>query len=196
MVCLNEVPRKIYGNGLCTPTYKQHLVHIPRFSPPTPFISSDFSVLFCNQTDSIKCRYIGEFGTTLYSTKRSGFPPIRNLLYVCLYLPQSTALQNFFGFLNFRSRHFVEYLRKGIGTTESLLLGRPPPTETQPTLQVGFKHTIAVLGRLGSVSTATLISTTVLPVQCSAVQFSSVPVPYTVGYETDVMRYFRIQLQL
>lgn len=71
----------------------------------------------------------GEFGTTLYSAKESGFPPIPNLLYVCPYLPQPTALRKFFVFTNFHSRNIVEYLTKRIGHLWSVCLDRTPPTQ-------------------------------------------------------------------
>ena len=126
MVCRNEVPKKIYWNGLSTPSYKLHLIYMLRFSPPILFISSDFSARFCKKTGNVKCRYVGKFATTMYSTKVPGVPPIPNLLCVCPYLPQSTALQKLFVFLNFRSRHFVEHLMKEICTPGSLCFDRPP----------------------------------------------------------------------
>lgn len=86
----------------------------------------------------------GEFGTTLYSTKGSGFPPIPNLLYVCPYLSQSTALQNFFGFLNFRSRDFLEYLMKEIGPPVSLCLDNTNITLAPSRIQTNDRSVWAV----------------------------------------------------
>ena len=74
MVCRKEVTKKIHSLGLCTPSCKLQLISVPRFSPTVLFISSDCSVRLYKKTDSVRCRDVGEFGSTKYSTKGSVAP--------------------------------------------------------------------------------------------------------------------------